>query len=224
MKKIYYKIIFTVLCLSFSLSAKSLTYGGCEYSEISNLKSFVSNVNISYDYYIYDNEAYFDVTLTNLVSGIYFVDSKTGIKYFYDNTNDGEIIIKGYKNSGGNYKFYSALDKCYGVKLGNKYYSFPTYNRYYESDICKENQNYSLCQKWTKVTYSYNELKEKIDEYNKKNEILESEKEPTIIYDKTLLDVFVSFYVKYYYIILIGIIAVCVITMIINSRKNKFDI
>ena len=50
------KNIFIVVLISilFSLGSKTeaLTYGGCEYSKISRLKSIVSNINLSYDEHI----------------------------------------------------------------------------------------------------------------------------------------------------------------------------
>ena len=223
-KRIYFVIFLIIMFFIFNSNIKSLTYGGCEYSQISKLKSYVSNINISYDYYIENNKAYFNVTINNIVPGIYFIDSATNKKYYYNNTMDGEITIKGYANSNGNYKFYSALPECYGIKLGNKYYSFPSYNRYYESDICKQNRTYSLCQKWVKITYSYDELETKINEYNKNKLEKDETTEENIVYNKTILDTIVEFYVKYYYIILVGIIAICIIVMVINRRKNKFDI
>ena len=108
--------------------------------------------------------------------------------------------------------------------MGVKYYSFPPYNIYYESDICKQNKNYSLCQKWLKVTNSYDELKNKIDTYNNSKINNEENDKNKIIYEKTIIDHIVAFYVKYYYMILIGIIAICVTIMVINTKKNKFDI
>ena len=223
-KKIFYIVFFGVLLLSFNFNVKSLTYGGCEYSQISRLKSYISNINISYDYYMVNNVPYFNVTINNMVPGIYFVDSVTDKKYEYSNSNNGEIIIRDYRNSKGSYKFYSALPNCYGIKLTNKYYSFPNYNKYYESEICKLNKNHSLCQKWVKITYSYDELETKINKYNEKKEETEMQEEPIVIYEKTMLDSFVEFYVKYYYIILLAIIIGCVAAMVINRRKNKFDI
>lgn len=223
-EKIYYIVFFVVLFLSFNLNIKSLTYGGCEYSEIARLKSFVSNVNLSYEYYISNNKPYFNVTISNIVPGMYFVDSLTGNTYNYNNTTEGEIIIKGYTTNNGNYKFYSSLSKCYGVKLGSKYYSFPSYNYYYENDLCKENQNYSLCQKWVNITYSYDEFKEKIEEYQRNKNKIEEEVPTPIVYKKTILDFIISFYIKYYYIILIGIIVICVSIMYVDRRKNRFDI
>ncbi len=223
-KKIYYILLFITLLFITRTNVNAYTYGGCEYSKISRLKSIVSNINLSYDYYIYDNKAYFNVTINNVVPGIYFVDSKTEKKYDYTNSIDGEIVIQGYTGENGTYKFYSDLEECRSVKLGNKYYSFPDYNYYYNTSICLDNPSYSLCKKWIKVTTSYSELEKKINEYKQDQELKEDEKEETIIYNKTIIDYIVEYYVKYYYIILVGIIVVCVTIMIISRRKNRFDI
>lgn len=223
-KNINYIIVVIILIFSLCSNTKSLTYGGCEYSKISKLKSLVSNINLSYDYSIVNNNVSFSVTISNLVPEIYFVDSQTETIYNYGSSINGEIVIDNYKNSSGSYKFYSAVDECYGIKLGNKYYSFPNYNYYYDTPICKENKNFSLCQKWVKVTYSYNELKERIDEYNEKNTLNEDEQSSITEYKETYLDMLVKIYIKYYYFILIGIIAICVIIILINKKKNSFDL
>ena len=217
-------IISCVLLLGFYCKVHGLTYGGCEYDKISRLKSFVSNVNLSYHYYKNNGDVYFGVTITNLVPEIYFIDSKTGIKYDYYNSIDGEIVINGYQNYSGNYSFYSSNSQCYGIKLGNKYYSFPNYNNYYETPICKENSNFSLCQKWVKVTQSYSELEKIINKYNEKNDIIENEEEIKTEYKQTYVDFLVKIYVRYYYYILIGIIVICVSIMIISKKKNSFDL
>jgi len=210
--------------LIFKNNVNAYTYGGCEYSKVSRLKSLVSNVNLSYDYYISDGKAYFNVTINNIVPEIYFIDSKTLKRYDFTNTNDGEITITGYNNQDGIYKFYSNLPECNGIKLGNKFYSFPYYNSYYDTDICRKNSSYTLCKKWKKVTISYQELEKKINTYNEQKKENEQPGNPSIVYKKTALDYFVEFYVKYYYIMLIGIIVVCVTVMIISTRKNRFDI
>ena len=219
------KILFLIIFITFmGCNCKALSYGGCSYAEISKLKGFVSNVNMSYDYHIFENKAYFNLTLNNIPPGVYFVDSYTGRTYSYNDTNDGEIIIYDYDTFAGNINFYSSLEACYGVKLGIRYYKFPQYNIYYEDPLCLENKNFSLCQKWQKVTYSYSEFKNKIEEYNKIVENENLDEEQNIEYQKTILDKFVEFYTRYYYILLGGIIIVCVVVMIISSRKNKFDI
>ena len=219
------KILFLIIFITFiGYNCKALSYGGCPYSEVSKLKSFVSNINISYDYYIYNNKAYFNLTVNNIPPNIYFVDSYTGRTYNYSDTNDGEITIYDYDNFNGKFSFYSSLEECYGIKLGTKYYKFPQYNIYYEDPLCLENKNFSLCQKWQKVTYSYSEFKNKIDEYARVIENEQEDEEGYVEYQKTTLDKFVEFYTKYYYILLSGIIIVCVVVMVISSRKNRFDI
>lgn len=219
------KILFLIVILLFAnCKCKALSYGGCSYSEVSKLKSFVSNVNISYEYHIYDNKAYFDLIVNNIVPGVYFVDSYTGKNYNYIDTNDGEIILYNYDNFKGSLDFYSDLGQCYGLKLGTKYYKFPQYNIYYEDSLCLENKGFSLCQKWQTTTYSYSEFKSKIEEYNKNIENEQIEQESQVEYQKSGLDKFVEFYTKYYYILLGTIIVVCVSIMVISSKKNKFDI
>lgn len=223
-KKIKYIILVVGSFFILQNNILSLTYGGCEYSEISKLKSYVSNINLSYDYYLSNNQIYFRVTINNIVPGIYFIDSQTDKKYTYYDSVDGEIIISDYKNATGNYKFYSELSKCPGVKLGTKYYKLPTYNKYYTDPLCENNRNYSLCQKWVDVKYSYSEFKKLINDYNEKKEEMLEEQEHEIIYEQTFFDDLVKFYIDYYYFILIGIIIVCVIAMIISKKKNSFDL
>ena len=69
-----------------------------------------------------------------------------------------------------------------------------------------ENKNFSLCQKWQKVTYSYSEFKNKIDEYTRVIENEQEGEEEYVEYQKTTLDKFVEFYTNYYYILLIILI------------------
>lgn len=225
MKKIVYLMMLISVYLFNNSVIKALTYGGCEYSEISKLKSYVSNVNVSYDYYILDNSAYFNITINNIVPGIYFIDYLTSKTYYYDDTFDGEITITGNRNTSGHYTFYSALNECYGIKLGSKYYNLPTYNIYYNDPLCDENRSYSLCQKWANVPYSYDKFSDMINKYNQsKEEIGINDSEDKVDYKKSYLDMFVEFYVKYYYVLLLGIIGICITIMIISRRKNRFDL
>lgn len=222
-KNIVITFLFFILSYVIVFDVAALSYGGCEYSQISRLKSFVSNINISYDYYILDNKAYFNITLNNIVPGMYFVDSKTGNIYNYSNTIGGEITLTNYTNTNGRFSFYSELSACYGVKLGNKYYNLPNYNTYYVDPLCDKNRNSTLCQKWSNVNYSYSDFKKMIDEYNQDTEAQEKE-EIKITYEKTFIDILVKFYTEYYYFVLIGIIVICNIVIIINKKKNRFDI
>ena len=215
-------ILFLIITLFFFCNVQALTYGGCDSSKISRLKSLVTNVNITYDYHMEGDYPRFDLTLTNITPDMYFYDNITRRNYYYSDTNNGEITIYGYNVNSGNLKFYSNLGECPGIKLGTKYYNFPKYNPYYNSSICSDIPNYNLCQKWADVNYSYSEFEKKVLEY--KQEQLKEEEKVEIEYQKTLIDSIIEFYVNYYYIILGLIIVVCGTIIFIKSRNNKFNL
>lgn len=219
-KKIFLILILFLMCKSNVLG---LSYGGCDYAVVSRLKSLVSNINLSYSYRIVNNKAYYDVTLTNIPKDVYFIDVLTSKYYYYSNTNNGEITIRDYDGKSGRYKFYSYTNNCTNVLLGNKYYNFPIYNIYYNDPLCKDIPNYSLCKKWVDKLYPSYEFERRINEYKfnlNNNEIIEEE----VIYEKTLFNKIIDFYVKYYYLILGAIILVCWIIIMISRKKNSFKL
>ena len=216
MKKI---ILFLLIAFSF-ITCSALTYGGCDYSEVVRMKSIVSNINISYDYKIIDDEVYFDVTINNLTDDIYFFDTTNRKYYYYTDSNNGEMVIYNYTESGG-YKFYSNNTSCYGISLGNKYYNFPEYNIYYNDPLCSDIPNYSLCQKWKHINISRDEFEEMIKEY--KNVEIEDE-EITMEYQKSPVDKMIEFYINYYYYFFGGIIVILTPIIIIKNKKNRFDL
>lgn len=216
-------LFFIILSFCFISNINALTYGGCDYSVISRLKSLVTNINLSYDYHISNNEVTFDVTINNVTSDMYFYDTTTNKTYYYSDTNNGELTIYGYNTSGGSYKFYSAKGECYGISLGSKYYNFPTYNYYYNDPLCSDIPNYSLCQRWAQVNYSYSEFEDKILEYKESLNKVEDNQE-LVEYQPTIIDTLVDLYVNYYYIFLIAIILICSIIIFVKSRNNKFNL
>lgn len=217
MKKI---LLFLIINFIFC-SASALTYNGCDYADISKMKSIVTNINLSYDYKIINNEAYFNVTINNLTEDIYFYDTATGKEYYYSDTNNGELVIYNYNITSGSYKFYSTKNNCSRILLGTKYYNFPVYNRYYGSPLCSDIPNYSLCQKWGYVNYSQDEFEKIIYEY-KKNKPIEEDVEIEAEYKKTFFDKIVDIYINYYYYFLGAVILICVVVIIINNKKNYF--
>ncbi len=222
MKKNNFIIALMLTLFVFPFNIKALSYGGCDYSEIAKLKSYVSNVNLSYDYRIIDNKAYFDITVSNMVPQLYFVDSVT--KQNYMGFEGTDITVRDVTNTSGRLTFYSALENCMGIKIGSKYYNLPTYNFYYLDPLCEENRDFALCKKWAEVNYSYDDFEKLINEYNSSTDEVIPDDEILVEYETTIVDKIVSFYTKYYYIILIGIIVVCVTIMIISKRKNRIDI
>ena len=216
------KILLLAIMLVFSSKVKALSYGGCEYSQIAKLKSYVTNVNISYSYEITGNMPIFNVTLNNITPDMYFIDNKSGKTYFYSDTTDGEITISGYVGSGGKYNFFSSKNECYGVKLGIKYYNFPSYNVYYGSSICEDVSEFSLCQKWANVNYDYYTFNTLVNEYKESlNKIDDDEPQ---VYKKTILDSIIEFYTKNYIYFLASVIVICGTIILIKRRKDRFKL
>ena len=219
MKKI---LLFLLIGFAF-INCSALTYRGCDYSTVSRMKSIVSNINVSYDYTIIDNEPHFNVTINNLTNDIYFLDTTTGKNYYYSDTNNGEITIYDYNRTSGRYKFYSNIGDCYGISLGTKYFDFPIYNRYYNHELCSDVPNYSLCQKWVNVNYSEEEFEKLVFDYkNSKNNV--EEEKIQIEYEKNIIDIIVDLYINYYYYFLIGLILICTTIIIVNNKKNRFKL
>ena len=222
MKK-YNNFLYLILTIFMFLNITTVN-GECSNSEITTLKKYAANINFSYDYYIENDTAYFNIIVNNLVPQLYIYDEETDTDYFFEDTYDGEFVISGLTKERGEIQILSNLDNCFGEKIGVKNYILPSYNKYYSDNICEKNKEHSLCQKWKKNNFTYEEFKKIMEDYEKtklpKQEFKEEEKK----YEHTLLDYFVDFYVKYYYIILSLIIMICIIIMIISARKNKFNL
>jgi len=216
------KILFFIVSILFiNIDIYALTYGGCDYSSVSELKALIGNINISYDYHMSGSNVYFDITLNNIPENVYFVDTLSNITYTYSNTQNGELTIRDYTGVSGSYKFYSAISACQGISLGTKYYTFPTYNPYYTSDICSDIKEFSLCQKWANVKYSKDEFERLVYQYKYASNMEENNE---IEYNKSILDNIIEFYLKYYYLVLGGIIIVFGGAIIIKMRKDRFKL
>lgn len=217
------KIIF-LFC--FFLSFMITINADCTYSDISRLKGYASNINISYDYRIENNTVYFKTTINNLTPELYMVDNATNKKYFYSDSNNGELIIDNYTNvTKDKYVIYASTSNCEDKRLLTKYYSFPQYNIYYESQECQGIQNFYLCKKWVSEGTSFNKFYEIVEEYkNSKNVIEEEDEQQKIIIEKSLLDKILEFYAKNYYYILIPITIICLIIILYQRKKDNFDL
>ena len=213
-------ILFLIMFL-YNINVQALTYAGCEYSDISNMKKTVTNVNAVYSYRIVNDVAYFDITLTNLDGNTYFIDNeRDGV---YKSFKNGEITIKNYKNKSVMLKFYSNKKECKDILLGSKYIQLPIYNKYWNKDVCKDITGLDFCNKWSSKVYTLEEVKKNVDDY-KKSLIKDPERQKEEAYKKTFLDKLIDLYVKYYIYVLAVIIVICVAIIEINKRKNRFKI
>lgn len=213
-------IIILFIMFIFKTNALALKYGGCEYSDVSRMKRLVNNINVTYNYRIVNNIAYFDVTLTNITDEMYIVDNITYNVYY--NNGTGEITIPNFTSKSVTFSIYSNRSDCRSLFLGSKYAQFPIYNKYHTSDMCKNISDFSYCKKWVPKAYTEAEIKKAIDDYY--NKPVPEDEPIKYIEKKTLLDKLIEIYVKYYIIILASIILVCLALIEIIRKKKRFKL
>ena len=207
MKKIIFILIFFLML--------SKVCAVCSNKEIKNLKSFVNNVTYTYDYYLENEQAFFNVNLYNLTDNLYIIDNYNK-RYDYYNTTNGQLSLYSYQNS-VNFTFYSV--NCDNEKIGNINISFPIYNKYYKEGICSDFSEYSWCHKWTNKVYTYEEIESLNRKTKDETKIVDEKDNKSDIFDKIN-----SLYVKYYYIFLPIIIILGIVIMRIINKKQRFEL
>lgn len=194
----------------------------CDYDAYNRALKKASNVNIMSDYEIIEDVAVFNIKIYNLESNQYVIDEKNGIRYNYSEAIDGVLTIHNITVPMV-YKFgiYSHENFCDTNALATLYAEIPTYNKFYKDDACKGIENYKLCQKWSSINMTYDEFKKGVSEY--KNSLIKEEEK--IEEYKGIYEIIFDFYLKYYYLLLPGIIVVGVISIIVIKKKeNKFGL
>lgn len=216
MKKIWLFILMLVLPICVSARAKT----GCDYTLLSKLKKYASNVNIIYDYKIVNNDAYFNITINNLVHDIYILDETSGKRYSSDN---GEIVIPdihGVKKI--TFKIFSNVSSCSDELLLTQYVTLPVYNKFSTDPLCDGLDNYNLCYTFIDTDLSYEDFKEKVEAYrNRKPDEIEEEVKKEHV--KSDWEKFLDFMVKYGIFIAAAIAILITIISVYRSRKNQFD-
>lgn len=216
MKK-YGKIIVLLTFLVFCpKSVKALL---CENEEKVRWQALAQNVNVSYDAVEEDGKVTFTVTFSNLVENMLIVDEKTGREYPYTKP---ELTITGLRpNTSYRYGVYTSEFRCSHQLFYTLYANIPPYNPYHNDEVCQGIETYKLCQKWTSISYTYDEWKQEVNKYKEnleKNKPVEENERK-----KSLIDKIVDFYSKTYYIILpIVIILGGIIIYVYNKRRDLF--
>lgn len=209
------KCIFVIIVMFiFSIEVKA----DCSYNDIAKYKSYISNVTTTYDYRIEGTRAYFDVTVSNIPNNVYMLDISTGNTY--NDFVNNEITINNYSMDKITYKFY--YNDCENTYLGSKYIIFPNYNPYSTEELCKGIEDYKMCQKWLDNNYSYEQFVEEIEKYKKSLE--PKEIEDNIVYERSLIDKIVNFYINNYYYLLGTIVVIGLTFIIIIKRKTNVDL
>lgn len=225
MKKYFYYLVFIAILFLNPL----IINAECTYSEKVRLQKIAGNINFSYDFEekIADgkvNGIEFFITIANIHPDVYIKDTLKNVNYYY-NANS-PIIRNGDYISGiaTVFKVYSNVENCKNELIYTKYVNLPYYNRYYADDACKGIENYELCQRWQSTTLTYSQFIKKVNEYKesiiKKPNPDETDKDDNG-FDFELIYQFIS---KYYFVILVSVIVVCLSAIFYLNKKDSFDL
>ena len=138
------KILIFIICLFvFPIISYGANCSNDKYTETSRL---VNNVNITYEISINNNKPTFTIVLTNLTDDMGVVDLVTSKAHKNFKATGSELKIT--TSTSGRYSFdiYSLACK---TKIGNKAVTLPTYNSYYNDELCKDLESYDLCKRWS---------------------------------------------------------------------------
>jgi hypothetical protein len=192
------------------------------------LQKIAGNINFSYDFEdkVNDgeiNDIEFFITIANIHPDIYVNDTYKKANYYYVNS---PIIRNGDYISGLTitFKIYSNIDNCKNELIYNKYLNLPYYNRYYNDEACKGIEKYQLCQRWQKTGLSYSQFIKKIKDYKESLNVNPGPVGPDKPDNKFDYELIYQFISKYYFIILVSIITVCLSAIVYLNKKNNFDL
>lgn len=205
------KLILIILLLVIPIKVKA-SY--CNYMDIAEYKNIASNISYSYEYEEIDDDVVFHVTLTNLDSKLYLVDSK---KNTYNYMND-EMTIDARSGESLLFTVY-ATDKYCKKSLTTIRIQLPTYNKFYKDSICVGVENYNLCSKWSTHNLSYEDFVSNVRNY--KLSIIPKDSKEETEDDNGILDFVIEFLIKYYYIVLPVIIIGCLIAIYFRNKKDS---
>lgn len=214
-------IILLIVLFIIPINVMAVSRVSCDYSVLSNLKKFAGNITYSYDYYIKENQAYFNITVSNITSEMYIVNKKDNKKYEYKQTNNGELVINDVTDTEKmTLEIYSNNSECPNEMLAAIYINLPVFNKFSVDPLCEENKEYKLCKRFLKTSVSYDIFVKQINKYiEDKNKPQEEEKEIKQTKEKAdMFDLLIRF------LPLIIIVMVIAAIYIINQRKkNSFD-
>lgn len=199
----------------------------CENRTLTDYRELLKNIKIYSDYRIVDNQAVFDVTITNIPYDVYIEDTKNEKIYKYEDfTTQNELIIRNYaENQKLNYRFYTSASGCYGQVLGSRTVTLPNYNENTVDSLCAGIQEFSLCRKWGGTTVNREELEKKTNEYREKSNLIPKPNEKKTQNEK-MKNKIVDFIGKYY-IYMVAAVAIVVLLLIAlktkAEEKSEFD-
>ena len=194
---------------------------GCSYSELARLKKIASNVNVSYDYTESDSSVEFTVNLVNLNEEIFFIDESNYRQYDY---TANELNLSNYRDGQTiRYVFYATNPDCQGQPLYTARVNLPTYNQYYDDEVCTGVTEYSLCQKWSSHNLNYDDFVEKVTEYKNSfttPDIPEENIDPVGV---SIVQLIVNFLLDYYIFIIVVLSLALIFILSLRKRDDIYS-
>lgn len=159
MKKILFCFIITLFCFNKGYALE------CSITDKERLQKLASNISYIVEDYEENGETYFKVTFTGLSKELrMYIPSR----YSYMKTYEeylSEIVVNNIK-PGMPYRFrFYGINDCKNELFRTITIKMPNYNVYYEDPLCKQAPEYSLCQKWSTNSYSYDEFVKNVSNY-----------------------------------------------------------
>lgn len=183
----------------------------CDYQREAELSRIAANVQFSYNYVVNDYYPDFSITATNMTSDIYVVDNYGQAYYqtpeFSGEYRDGETVT---------FTIYSNDNNCRGEELLTRYVTLPEYNPRVNTDDCKQNPSFSLCQMWTDTSFTPEEFTTRLNQYKAQNQATEVAEED----ETSILDVLTQFLLDNSIGLTVMLIVIIVI-IILKIHYNK---
>lgn len=204
------KILLLLLLLPISIKAT------CTSSDMARYKTLSSEIN-TYLMYNEQNKT-FNIKIYNLSNNFELININNRNSYktndtigetTIDNQTPGQLLTLGV---------YPISGECKEYRIRTIYVNIPYLNKYYQDEICNNNDN-TLCSKWTNTdNYTYEQFIESVKNTKKQNNEEEKEPEPEM-----KRHTFLDFLGDYYIVILLVIIASGSVAIYILDKKSKFD-
>jgi len=182
----------------------------CTNTELARYKTLASNID---NYYEYTDK--FNIT-------VYNISNELKVKYLNDNNTYtvqdkfGEIKINGIEpGTQATIGVYPNTEEC-DYRVRTIYVNLPYLNKYYQDEVCKNNDNV-LCSKWANTNaYTYEQFVAQV-----KKTTTEEPQEPEVIIDDEYG--FLDFLRDYYIIILLVIIGLGSFGIYRLKKKDSFN-
>lgn len=220
MKRIKYFI--TIVMLMSIISPK--VYAECTDEELNNIKKETDKIEITYKHLgkieseiIVTNQ--FIVTIKNIPSEVYIVESINNKKYQENEIIDGKITDN-YITGKWIFDFYSS--EC-NAKIRTINVKLPRYNPYSENELCEgiNGDDFKLCNKYYDYEVSYDVFLKRIEQYKALHKT-QSEKE--VKYSDGFFDKLKGILIKnklYIGISFASIIVIVILAWLIIKRKRR---